>query len=97
MRIEANRRAKAYYQKNKQKVLTYAKAYRHRNKQVLTEKSKLKKRKYRAILKDCYVRTLIKNRDNSENILSEPKMIELYKANILLQRIKRKINKYGKK
>jgi aminopeptidase N len=98
--LEKRKRSAAYFQKNKEQRLNYAKQYRKNpeNKEKLNVLRQKFKKKYREILKDCYVKDLLKQRGKVTEVhLKElPEIIETKRLQI---KIKRKLKEIrdGKK
>ena len=89
-KIEANRRAKGYYQRNKERIKKYTKEYRAKeeNKEKLSAISRKFKIKYREELQDCYIRDRL-NQDNkipTSVSLAPPEIVEAKRLQIKIKR-----------
>jgi hypothetical protein len=92
---EMSRRAKEFYQKNKEAKLQYARDYRKKNKEVVNKRRKHFKKGYVEVLKDCYVVEYLAKRwkVKAKDIRAIPGLIEASRANILLKRTIKKTRK----
>ena len=95
-KVDKKKRAKEYYQKNKEQKKAYAKKYRKENPEKIKKLSAYFTKKYRVELKECYVAEFAAKslKCSTKEIHENPELLEAYRNNMLL---KRKIRGYGKK
>ena len=95
-REKAKPRAKKHFEQNKEAKLQYAKDYRKANPEKVKKLSAKFTKKYREELQDCYVAEFAAKslKCPTDQIHSNPELLQAYRANM---KLKREIRKYGKK